>query len=475
MVYESITRPNLWTLRPAYGYSGRTALEVTGTVKSIVVRAGFVYEGCDTGSALARKLNADTMALVGATASMTGNTAAMCYDALNNHIIIATTENPARIYIKDMDLVNVGSLVLNSGEGTVKAMIHDGTYLYVVCGTSPSKIVVLTTNATNPVRTGAVTLSAGENAARSIDHDGLGTVYVGCATTPAQIVKVFNTAGVPARVNAITLSIGGVTWGNAAVVAYDRYNANGKLYALAGSASQLEVLFQINPLTMDILNAAGGRFSGLTFTNAVLDTLSSNPGKYIYATAYNPAISPILGITEAWDIGSQNLMEMPGLRSSRRFTMNYPDSEPWGLAFDGTYLYIGSNTSEPVPYAIKFDRTYLGLTLYLRDGITYHHPIYGEDFPIVGLGNPITRTYGTQGRVYDSMVHLVIPKDTFDYTRLQAEEDMATVLNCVPYGFMHDWGTWGRAVAHASAPQMQNQGPHVNLAEITLNFKETAI
>lgn len=471
MTDESITRPNLWTLRPSYSYSGQYELDTTGTTKAVVVQAGFVYAGCDTGSALARKINADTMALVASSAALSGDVAAMCYDALNNHILIATTETPARIYIMDMNLATVGSLVLSSGEGTVRAMAHDGTYLYVVCGTSPSRVVVLTTNAATPVRTGALTLAAGENAARSIDYDGLGAAYVGCATTPGKIVKVIVTAGSPARAAGLSLNVAGIPWGNAAVVCYDRFNTDKYLYAFAGAAVQLEVMFKIDPSDLSIVDAVGGRFEGLTFTDAVMDTSSNNPGKYIYVAAYNPSIVPVLGIMEAWDIGSHG----GGMRSSRRFTMNNPDSEPWAVAFDGTYLYIASTSNTTIPSVIKFDRTYLGLTLYLRDGLSYSHPIYGEDFNIVGLGNPITRTYGTQGRVYEPMTHLVVPKDTFEHNRLQAEEDMAVVVNCVPYGFMHDWGTWGRAVSHASAPRMNSMGPKVLISEIVITMKETAI
>jgi hypothetical protein len=118
---------------------------------------------------------------------------AMALDA--DHVYTGMYTQPGRIIkLKKSTLAQESELTLAAGEHDVRSLMWsttDATHLYANCNTSPGRIVrVKLLEGGGLLRTGATTLSAGDNkilAGVATDGEFL---YVGTDTTPGKLVKI---------------------------------------------------------------------------------------------------------------------------------------------------------------------------------------------------------------------------------------------------------------------------------------------
>jgi len=473
---------SLWVVRPAYS-SPKVTLSTNRNVPlGLAVNGNSVFVGSSVTTADVVKVDASTNTLVegaGLTLAASAGLVALCVDnSASPATIFAVVDNgasPATVYkIRQDTMALVGSLALSAGETNPTRIIHNGTYVLVLCGTSPGKLVQINGAPATPVRLGALTLGTGEDAPKAITHDGAGNkVYVGCNSTPGRVIKTDVSGGSnPARVSQLDLAynhVGALEYGRG----YDGY-----LYAANGAPAGVgaAAVYQIKPSDMTVVDSllAPEILSDYGWSSMVFDSSSAvSPGRYVYALAYLPTAEGLLyQIDTGWKGG--------GLRVSRRFTFDsgYNVSAGSHLAFNGSYLFYPTNESPG--RVVKFYPGALGLVIYplSESGQSWDRKIIGKIFQPIGADLPISRTYGRNGRA-GNLDHVVRTGVDFDAHYIRTAEDEETLALCQPFAFIGDFGP---VAVRRSFPAYIGDihtdwpfGKHVNHSVLDFDYVEIGI
>lgn len=449
----------IWVLRPSYlgvrltlasGYTAPRAIAATGTS---------VFVAPSTGMAVVQKIDtsSSTFAVSATSAALSANVAAMALmsNLATPQIAVITNETPAKVYkLRQDTLAQVGTtLTLSTGEGPATRAVYDGTYLHVLIGASPGRLVAVDpSGVSNPLRSHALTLNSGENTPRGLTYDAPNLmVYVGASN--GNVVKILNVPATPAytRQTALTLPLT-----NASALAF----GNGYLYAGAGGAGGTghAAAYQINPTTMAVAASVGDPYvlDGWAFTDMRFDSGSLSPNRFVYASAYKASTS---GELYQFTTGADG----DGFTLSRRFGLddNYILDADSQLAFVPTtspltpnYLYFSQYVDPGI--LVRFDTAAIGLILKPRAGWEYDRPTQEVLYKPVGANDLTIRTMGVSGRS-GRMTHLIRNLSSEDAFYIRREEDEATICACRPFAYLRDPSPAAYAITRAvaiSAPHM---------------------
>lgn len=230
-----------------------------------------------------------------------------------SYLYVACQTDPLVIVKIDLTTFTVDdSMLLATGENTPRALAVYNNFLYVCCSTSPSKVVKI--NLATFIRIGTVTLDSGENAGSSLAVYG-SDLYVGCDTSAAIIVKVsLNTF---TRTAALTLS-----GGEDGAISLAVYGSD--LYVGCDTAAAIIVKINLGTFT---------RTSALTL-NAGENNATSLA---VYSTDLYVGCNTTAAIIVKVALGT--------FTRTAALTLNAGENLATALAVSGSFLYVGCNTT----------------------------------------------------------------------------------------------------------------------------------
>lgn len=469
-----------WNMRPVH--TPPTLLLTGNNSKCIAFDGSFAYSGSTSDSVVSKILpgldpnTGDQDVTLAATVTIAGGLFPQAMATNGVTLWIGCSGSPGTVKkVTISSFTETGSQVLGAGFDSITRVMYDGTYLYALCGTSPTKIAVL--DPTSLTILGTFTFAAGENLGNDIAYDNSGNIYVSLVMAPGRVTKLARNSGVPTRTADFNCP---TTYNEASAVEFDRVNGV-YLYVGAGASDTLggsttARVFKVKASDMSLVDtvkgldfSVAGKFKDLQFPSA-------DSGLILFGLRKSASL--LLGNYSRFDTGiSGGEFRLFG---SRSFNFGDGFAEAFAVKSDGSEIWVGTMTT---PAKVqRFNAPSTGVVLFpkVAGGHTFSNDGLNEEFNPISDSQykyvvpAITRTQGHSGRK-GRITSIIQGQNNFIDFERTVDDTWQALLAAKPFCFIEDFAnrTWAASLGNITVTWPE--GPLTPYAEVGFDYVETAI